>query len=535
MSLEEYSKKRFLIVDELDSFCFSTKKTLKELGLKLVDSANSAQKVIRGFENINYDVVLCNYDLGKGKNGQELLEELRYRKLLQFTGLFFIISAEVAKDKVMGTIENEPDGYLVKPITPKELSTRLSKSLTMKDAMRLIDTAIDDGDYQSAINYCDRKIAEKDSYLMRCLKTKAWLQSKVGQLDQAKATYQSILNANDFAWAEYGLAKIFYKQKDYAPAEESLKKIIAKDPLQLEAMDLLADIYKKQSKIEAAQNLVKEAIQLSPNALLRQKELADLCVLNHQDDDALDAFRKMHKLSDQSIYAKPEQSFDFASFLANNAKDETDPENAAGVKEAYELLEKANKRFSAQENIETQSKLVTANIKGIIGNTDEAQAILDDVLSDQPEQDLDARTLRVASSALLTMGDTQRAESLLEQAADQAKGDEELVSRIYEQLNQGISLNQRKEAAQKNKQGIKLYSEGNLEASITSLREGLPLTPRHISLNLNLIQVLLKQHKKSNQPELLDEIKKHLHKIRHIPESHKEFKRYEHLLKKVDR
>lgn len=70
MDLEEYSKKRFLIVDSLDSFCFSTKKTLKELGLKLVDTASSAQKVITGFENINYDVVLCNYDLGKGKNGK---------------------------------------------------------------------------------------------------------------------------------------------------------------------------------------------------------------------------------------------------------------------------------------------------------------------------------------------------------------------------------------------------------------------------------------------------------------------------------
>ncbi|MFT5717912.1 MAG: DNA-binding NarL/FixJ family response regulator, partial [Oleiphilaceae bacterium] len=125
MSLEEYSKKRFLIVDQLDSFRFSTKKTLMELGLKLIDSASAAQKVITGFQSINYDIVLCNYELGKGKNGQELLEELRFRKLLKFTGLFFIISAEVEKGKVIGTIENEPDGYLVKPVTPKDLKDRL--------------------------------------------------------------------------------------------------------------------------------------------------------------------------------------------------------------------------------------------------------------------------------------------------------------------------------------------------------------------------------------------------------------------------
>ena len=161
MSLEEFSKKRFLIVDELDSFRFSTKKTLKSLGLKLVDTAASAQTVLNGFQNVNYDVVLCNYELGKGKNGQELLEELRYRKLLKFTGLFFIISAEVEKGKVMGTIENEPDGYLVKPIPPQELESRLSKALEMKNAMRAIDNAIDEGDFSSAIDFCDRKIAEK--------------------------------------------------------------------------------------------------------------------------------------------------------------------------------------------------------------------------------------------------------------------------------------------------------------------------------------------------------------------------------------
>ena len=189
MSLEEYSKKRFLIVDELDTFRFSTKQTLKSLGLKLIDTASSAQEVIAGFQNVNYDVILCNYELGTRKNGQELLEELRYRKLLKFTGLFFIISAVVEKSKVMGTIENEPDGYLVKPIPPQDLEQRLAKALQMQEAMRPIYTAIDEGDYHSAIAYCDHRIAEQDRYLARCLKTKAWLLTKIGDLALAQDVY----------------------------------------------------------------------------------------------------------------------------------------------------------------------------------------------------------------------------------------------------------------------------------------------------------------------------------------------------------
>ena len=46
MSLEEYAKKRFLIVDELDSFRFSTKKTLmREMALlKIISSKTQLEK-----------------------------------------------------------------------------------------------------------------------------------------------------------------------------------------------------------------------------------------------------------------------------------------------------------------------------------------------------------------------------------------------------------------------------------------------------------------------------------------------------------
>jgi len=535
MSLEDYSKKRFLIVDQLDSFRFSTKKTLMELGLKLIDSASSAQKVVTGFENINYDIVLCNYELGKGKNGQELLEELRHRKLLKFTGLFFIISAEVEKGKVMGTIENEPDGYLVKPVTPKDLKVRLLKSLQMKDSMRDIDTAIDDTDYESAIVFCDRKISEKDRYLVRTLKTKAWLLTKIKEYDRATEVYESILKANDFTWAEYGLAKIAVKQKEFYRATELLKNIISKDPHQLDAMDLLAEIYKRQNNISEAQSLVQKAISFSPNALLRQKELADLCIQNNQEEEAINAFRKMVKLSDQSVFAKPQQFFDFANYLAVTSKDDESPENTPHIKEAFELIQKGTKRFASRIHIDDQSKLVSANIHATIGNTKEAQSIFDDVMigNAQQETPLDAESIQIAATTLSSLGKNNDAETLLEQAADLAEGNDELVASIYDQLNTDISDTNKKQAATINKQGIKLYSDGMVEQSAENLRKAVPLTPRHISLNLNLAQVLLKLHKKTKDTDLLEEADLYLNKVRHTPKHHREYKRYAFLVNQL--
>lgn len=533
MDLEEYSKKRFLIVDSLDSFCFSTKKTLKELGLKLVDTASSAQKVITGFENINYDVVLCNYDLGKGKNGQELLEELRFKKLLKFTGLFFIVSAEVEKGKVMGTIENEPDGYLVKPVIPKDLIVRLRKSLKMKDAMRIIENAIDEGDYSSAIQYCDRKLAEKNPYTVRILKTKAWLYGKTGQLDSAKSVYEGILAQQDYLWAEYGLAKTFYKLKDYSQAETCLKRILEKNPEQLEALDLLAEIYRKQQQYSEAENYLKQAIALSPNALLRQKELAELCVLNNDEEEAFEAYKKMHKLSDQSVYAKPEHYFDYANFLVEQISKHPDASTNPNIKkQAFELAESVKKRFSMQENIQTQSKLATAHIHINLGNKEEATEILNTIIAEDKLKELDARTLKIASSVVKTTGEDELAESILEMAADKVKDDPILIADIYEQLNKDISLVQRKDAAIKNKQGIQHYANNQLEQATEILREALLVTPRHISLNLNLVQVLLKLFKQTKDEHLINEVDLLLKKIRHIPEDHKEHRRYLFLQKK---
>lgn len=536
MSLEEYAKKRFLIVDELDSFKFAIKKNLMGLGIKLIGTSNSAQSVISGFQDVNYDVILCNYELGKGKNGQELLEELRFRKLLKFTSLFFIISAEVEKSKVMGTIENEPDGYLVKPVTPQDLEQRLKNALKIKEAMRKVDVAIDEGDYYSAIAYCDSKIAEKDRYLLRLQKTKAWLLAKVGDLEQAADLYEEILQTGDMAWAEYGLAKIALKKGCYDRAETLLSGIIAKDPNQLDAMDLLADVYKLERRLPEARALLKKAILLSPNSLLRQKELADLCVMSGQKEEAIEAFRKVIKLGDQSVYATVDQYNDFAGFLALSAKNEQNPNASPLVKEAFELLNKGKKRFASAEHIDAQTRLMTANVNAVIGNTAEARLILDTVMkpaTDNELPNLDVKSFQLAARAMVSLGEQDAAEQLLERAADLAKGNTDLVSDIYNQLNQNISGENIQSAANLNKKGIKLYQEGKTEVAAEELRKAVPLTPRHISLNLNLAQVLLKLHKETQAKELLKDVDACLHRVRNIPAQHKEFRRYGFLVEQL--
>ncbi|WP_197472798.1 hypothetical protein, partial [Oleiphilus sp. HI0123] len=98
--------------------------------------------------------------------------------------------------------------------------------------------------------------------------------------------------------------------------------------------------------------------------------------------------------------------------------------------------------------------------------------------------------------------------------------------------NKGIGSETRQRAAKINKMGIKLYGEKKVKEAAEELRRALPLTPRHISLNLNLAQVLLRLYKRSADASLLKEVDEYLHRVRHIPRHHKEYSRYHYLIER---
>ncbi len=531
MSLEDFAKKRFLIVDPLDSYCFATKKMLIDLGVKLVSTASSAQSVLSGIQNVDYDVILCNFELGEGKNGQELLEELRVKRLLKFSALFFIVTAEVARDKVLGTIENEPDGYLVKPLTPAELGKRLKISLQQKESFSDIDAAIDLADYAQALKLCNQRLAEKDRYTLLLFKTKAWLLSKLGEWNKAKALFEELLDKSEHPWARLGLAEILINQHEYETAEQHLKQIIEEDRDRIEAYDLLAKIKELQQDPHTAQEILERAVIQSPNSVRRQKALADMRIANDDQKGAIEAYRKVIKLGSQSIYAEPDHYFHFANVLAEASNGSA--RNRLG-KEALDVLSRSKKRFADRDQIDLQSTLVEAQVQVSFGDLDTANSLLEQVQekANLRKSPLNGESAVIAAKTLIKLGRGDEVDEFLQNAADQAAEAELDVSGIYNFMDDRISLQNRKKATELNKQGIRLHGENNLDGAIQAMLKAIPYTPHHISLNLNLLQLLVKKLKTENKPaELREKAEQCFHRVRHIPPDHKEYRRFAHLKK----
>ncbi|WP_250658517.1 tetratricopeptide repeat protein [Alkalimarinus coralli] len=526
MSLDDYSKKRFLIVDELDTFRFSTKKMLLSLGIKLIDTATSGQQVIAGFQNVNYDVILCNFDLSKGQNGQELLEELREKKLLKYTSLFFIVSAEVAKDKVMGTVENEPDGYIVKPITTADLKKRLADKLAQKEATRNVCQAIDNEDYQQAVTLCGELIKGKSRYTQWCLKTKAWLLCKLGKEQEALVIYQQVARASKKGWAMFGEAKISKQTHNYAHAKQVLESLIEQTPNMVEAYDLLAEINIEQGNPKEAEKILESAISHSPNSVLRQNTLANVYIKNKQPEKALDTFRKVVKLADKSVHCSPNHYLSLADCLATTSLDDLSASGKQQAKDALDLLSKAEKQFKDSPDIETKTALITAKVHYSQGNNDEAHELIDSIYnSDEP---LSSDVKLVLADTLYFVGRSDDAGKILDALATSQENDRQVASIAAELRSTHTSQQTLIEAAALNKEGISHHAHGELDSAISAFKKAAKLTPHHISLNLNLTQLLLKKLKNSseNRSDIIGQCNNALMQIKHIQPAHKEYERY---------
>ena len=77
-----YSNMRFLVVDDFSDFRSSVKGMLGQMAAQHIDIAANGEEALSLCRKTRYDVILHDYNLGEGKNGQQVLEELPARQAL---------------------------------------------------------------------------------------------------------------------------------------------------------------------------------------------------------------------------------------------------------------------------------------------------------------------------------------------------------------------------------------------------------------------------------------------------------------------
>lgn len=488
----DWADKNYLVVDDFIGVRQLLRESLRSLGAKNIDQASSGGEAMGLLARIRYDVVLCDYNLGDGKNGQQVLEEARVRNLINPSTVWLMVSAEKSVESVMGAAEHQPDAYLIKPITEGVLLTRLNRVWHRKQIFRLIDQAYTEKDYLRAARLCDAAIEAHKAHEIDLLRMKAKLMEKSGEPVKAREVYERVLEQREYQWARAGIAKIRMANGEFEQARQAFQSVIAENRYYIDAYDQLALAYQNMGKLDEACAILERAAKLSPNSVLRQRSLGNVALKLGNVQMAEKAFRKCIAVGEYSIMKTPDAYLG----LARVCGQKNDP------KEALRLLLQAQREFAVDHpDIALRSKITEGLVYHESGDYRRARKAGDELeaLLNATEDRPDIPACLELATLLFAVGVKDAPVDLLCYVIRNNHDNPLLlddVQKIFDKArlgDEGLELIRasKKEAIDLMNQGVLLWKTGKLKAAVEWMRQARKKVPNNQRILFNAAQILV--------------------------------------------
>ncbi|MES2757913.1 MAG: tetratricopeptide repeat protein [Pseudomonadota bacterium] len=513
----DWADKNYLVVDDFIGIRQLLRESLRNLGAKNIDQASSGGEAIALLARVRYDVVLCDYNLGEGKNGQQVLEEARLRHLLMPSSVWMMVSAEKSVESVMGAAEHQPDAYLIKPITEGVLLTRLNRVWHKKQVFKMIDLAYAEKDYLRAARLCDAQIEIDKVHRIELLRMKASLMLKSGEPGKAREAYEQVMHEREYQWARSGLAKIRMANGEYEQARQIFQGVIADNRYYIDAYDQLANAYQLMGQPEEACGILERAARLSPNSVPRQRNLGQVCLKLGNMGMAEKAFRKCIAIGEYSAMKSADAYLGLARVCGQKNE----------VKEALLLLLAVQREFAADDHIQLRAKITEGMVYHESGDFRRARKAgdeLEEMLNAQPGRP-DTPTCLEMATLLLAVGVKESPVELLCYVARNNHDNTlllEEVQRIFEKARmgeEGIELIRasKKDASDLMNQGVLLWKTGKMPEAVGWMRHAREQLPNNLRILFNAAQILLSHMQQLGYNEALSaeatEVLMHVDKI----------------------
>jgi DNA-binding response OmpR family regulator/Tfp pilus assembly protein PilF len=487
----DFSEKRVLIVDDHAGMRSSMRAILSSFGVVYSEMAGTANDAIRRLQTKSYDIIVCDYFLGDGTDGQQLLEQLRHNKLIKLQTIFVMVTAESAYERVVSAVELAPDDYLIKPFTADTLSTRLERVMQKKQAFAPIHELIDKNQIANAIVVCSQAVAQGGKYTIDLLRLLAELYVTQGKFEDAETIYQRVMEMRAIPWARMGLAKMLHFQGKDEEAEALLEVVVQEAPEYMAAYDLLAKVYEANDKAQQAQATLSKALAASPYTMHRQKQMGEVALRNNDLEAAEAAFANVVERGKTSFFREPDDYANLSKVQMERGKldialgtmrdmrksfnDTPEVNFTAAVMESL-VHKKAGNDAASGEALETALRLKQGNDLKLTddlalnlatsclqhGKDDEAKGIVEGLVSNNHE-----------SAALI-----QKAKQVFAEAGREAEGN----ALVDGSVKSVIALNN---------EGVRKAQQGDLEGSVRLLTEAAERLPGNIQIVLNAAQALL--------------------------------------------
>jgi len=355
---------RSLVVDDMAPVRQNIRTQLGQLGIAHVDQAATPDEAIGAIRRQSYDIIVCDYNLNRETNGQQVLEYVRSQGILSPASMFIMVTAESSYDFVASAAEFQPDAYMIKPLTGAKLLERIERLLDRQAALRPIAGRLALKDLPGAVAECDVAIQAQPKWALDIMKLKANALLDLGRPDEARAVYQKVLKVrDDIVWARLGLARCHQMAGELDAARKVAAEVLELNPRYVMAYDLLARVAETEGKEAEALEALNRSCEVVPSAR-RSRMVGDVAYRTGNLDQAKEAFSRALQQTRGSVTAQPGDLLTLAQVHVDTGD----------AKAALDLLGGAPKHYADAPQFVATRAAVQAQAHVSLGDEKAAQA-----------------------------------------------------------------------------------------------------------------------------------------------------------------
>jgi len=515
-TLEKLKRSKVLVVDDFANFRRTVKGMLKSLGITNIVDTFDGESALMRMSVSKYDVILCDYNLGAGKDGQQVLEEARHYNYLSYMTIFMMVTAENSTDMVMGAVECMPDDYLMKPFTKQVLEKKILAVLEKKIALREITQTIELMDYEKALRLCDEEIGKNPKHVREVLRIKGDILARIGDLPRTEAFYQDIAAKGKLPWAMFGLGKCQYLQGRLEDAKDTFSQLIKTNDKVMAAYDWLAKTLDAMGTPQEAQSVLMKAVEISPRMLERQRELGAIAHKNNDLKTAVKSFKSAIKYGRNSVYKAPSDYTTLAKVLLN-----TD-----SPQESLHVLGEAHQEFPRDTGATVQIGLTESLVFQKLNRPEDAREAINKVIRETGKSSvkISADVELELAKALIQSGDADKGKQIIHKLIQRNHENDALIAdtkKMFEEMNmvkEGQELLDAavEEVVELNNQGVRLVKKGDLATATSYFDKAVENLPDNTLINANAAYAcMLEMKKNGSTSENIQKAKKYLESVYH--------------------
>ncbi|MCX8085276.1 MAG: response regulator [Rhodocyclaceae bacterium] len=488
-----------LLIDDNNDMRAALRAQLSAAGLERCDTARNVKEAVDRVSRQRYDLIVCDYNLGQGADGQQFLELVRRKQLLPLSCAFLMVTGENGYEQVATSAEYAPDDYLLKPFTADTLATRLTRILDKKAALQPIYRWLGKKpDHTKAIAACDELLAAGGRYSLDALRLKGELLLAAHRAEEARALYASVLAQRATPWASVGEARALIALGEEAAARERLERAIEAYPNYLAAYDALAQILLKADKA-AAQAVMEQALKVAPSTQ-RTREVGTLAFEMGDYARAEAAYQRVVD-KDRTGFFK---SHDDYALLAKSRLEQ------GKTAEALAAVKDMGAAFARSPELEARQAALECQAHAKAGNGAAAQAALERALVIQAASSLDPHAALEVAQACFAGGKPEDAKEIIRHVAENHHEDDAMLARAQAVFaraglhDEGTLFLEatKKRMIKLNNDAVALAKSGQLDEAIAMLTEAADRLTNNAQIALNAALALLMHVQRAGGDEM---------------------------------